>query len=79
LSITKLPSMAGIAPAGDEEDTLNVRIKRFPAKPMTLDEAIMRMDMVGHAFFAFNNAETGSINVVYRRNDGNYGLLEPEA
>lgn len=78
LSITKLPSMAGIAPATEEEDTLNVRTKRFPAKPMTLDEAIMRMDMVGHAFFAFRNAETGTINVVYRRNDGNYGLLEPE-
>jgi putative sigma-54 modulation protein len=58
---------------------LKVRIKRFPVKPMTLDEAITRMDMVGHAFFVFNNAESREINVVYRRNDGHYGLLEPEA
>ena len=55
-----------------------MRTKRFPAKPMSLDEAITRMDMVGHTFFAFHNAETDEINVVYRRNDGHYGLLEPE-
>jgi putative sigma-54 modulation protein len=79
LSITKLPSLAGhVAPVEDEED-IKVRIKTFPVKPMMLDEAIMRMDMVGHSFFAFKNAENGLTNVVYRRHDGNYGLLEPEA
>ncbi len=54
-----------------------VRRKTFPVKPMTLDEALMQMDLLGHDFFAFTNAETDSINVLYRRHDGDYGLLEP--
>ena len=78
LSVTKLPTMTGISPAGEDDDEVKVRTKRFSSKPMHLDEAITRMDMVGHAFFVFNNEESGDINVVYRRNDGHYGLLEPE-
>ena len=78
LPVTKLPSLAGVSPAADDDDEVKVRIKQFSSKPMNLDEAITRMDMVGHTFFAFNNAESGDINVVYRRNDGHYGLLEPE-
>ncbi|MCY0898680.1 MAG: ribosome-associated translation inhibitor RaiA [Firmicutes bacterium] len=54
-----------------------VRRKTFPRKPMTVDEALMQMDLLGHDFFAFTNAETEMINVVYRRQDGGYGLLEP--
>lgn len=54
-----------------------VRRKTFPRKPMTVDEALLQMDMLGHDFFAFTNAETETINVVYRRQDGHYGLLEP--
>lgn len=54
-----------------------VRKKTFPRKPMTLDEALLQMDLLGHDFFAFNNAETDTINVLYRRRDGKYGLLEP--
>ncbi|MDA8344324.1 MAG: ribosome-associated translation inhibitor RaiA [Thermaerobacter sp.] len=64
-------------PAEDASGIL-VRRKAFPAKPMTPDEAILQMDLVGHDFFAFRNADTETINVVYRRKDGNYGLLEPE-
>jgi putative sigma-54 modulation protein len=80
MSITKLPSLTGLAAAkGDDDDDLKVRIKTFPVKPMMLEEAILRMDMVGHTFFAFQNAESGLVNVVYRRHDGHYGLLEPEA
>lgn len=79
LSVTKLPSMEGVSPAADDEEEVKVRIKKFSSKPMNIDEAVTRMDMVGHAFFAFSNAESGEINVVYRRNDGHYGLLEPEA
>ena len=45
---------------------------------MTVEEAIMQMDMLGHNFFVFTNSETDAVNVVYCRNDGNYGLLEPE-
>ena len=78
MSITKLPTLSGLAPAEESDEEMKVRTKRFPAKPMSLDEAITRLDMVGHTFFAFHNAETDEINVVYRRNDGHYGLLEPE-
>ena len=55
-----------------------MRTKTFPRKPMSPDEAILQMNLVSHDFFAFTNAETDVINVVYRRADGNYGLLEPE-
>lgn len=55
-----------------------VRNKRFPMKPMNIDEAILQMSLLGHDFFVFNNAETELVNVVYRRKDGNYGLIEPQ-
>ncbi len=53
------------------------RIKRFPVKPMSVDEAAMQMDLLGHDFFVFVNAETGKVNVLYRRLAGDLGLLEP--
>ena len=53
-----------------------VRTKRFNLKPMNVEEAILQMDMLGHDFFVFYNAETGETNVVYRRKDGKYGLIE---
>lgn len=55
-----------------------VRSKKFALKPMMLDEAILQMNLLGHEFFVFTNGETGQVNVVYRRKDGNYGLIEPE-
>lgn len=54
-----------------------VRTKQFQMKPMLADEAALQMDLLDHAFFVFTNADTGDINVVYRRRDGNYGLIEP--
>jgi putative sigma-54 modulation protein len=54
-----------------------VKTKRFNLKPMTPDEATMEMELIHHDFFAFINAETGAMNVVYKREDGNYGLIEP--
>lgn len=54
-----------------------VRTKRFDLKPMDTEEAALQMDMLGHSFFVFRNVETGDTNVVYRRNDGRYGLIEP--
>lgn len=60
----------------DEEEI--VKTKRFPVKPMPVEEAIMQMNMIGHSFFVFSNAETEQVNVLYRRKDGNYGLIEPE-
>ena len=61
----------------EEEGPQIVRVKQFVMKPMTPDEAILEMDMLGHGFFLFENAETGMSSVVYRRSDGGYGLIEP--
>lgn len=56
-----------------------VKTKRFAVKPAEVDEAIMQMNLVGHSFYVFRNARTDEVNVVYRRRDGHYGLIEPEA
>ncbi len=56
-----------------------VRSKRFPLKPMLPEEACSHMDLLGHDFFMFINSESGQVNTVYHRRDGNYGLIEPEA
>ncbi|MDR2712591.1 MAG: ribosome-associated translation inhibitor RaiA [Clostridiales bacterium] len=61
-----------------DEDEIPVRVKTFSFKPMPVDEAILQMNMLGHNFFVFNNDRTGAVNVIYKRNDGAYGLLEPE-
>jgi putative sigma-54 modulation protein len=60
-----------------DEDEQVVRVKRFAVKPMPVDEAVMQMDLLGHDFFVFSNAETEEVNVVYKRKDGQYGLIEP--
>ncbi|MFD1416973.1 ribosome hibernation-promoting factor, HPF/YfiA family [Oceanobacillus jeddahense] len=54
-----------------------VRTKRFNLKPMDSEEAILQMDMLGHSFFVFTNDQSGETNVVYKRRDGKYGLIEP--
>lgn len=62
-----------------EEEVRNiVRVKRFPMTPMVPEEAVEQMELLGHDFFVFFNAEEGRINVLYRRKGGNYGLLQPE-
>jgi putative sigma-54 modulation protein len=53
------------------------KTKRFALKPMDATEAVMEMDLLGHGFFVFRNDKTDEINVVYKRNDGEYGLIEP--
>jgi putative sigma-54 modulation protein len=55
-----------------------VRTKRFVVQPMDAEEAVEHMELVGHDFYVFYNVESSSINVIYRRKDGNYGLLQPE-
>lgn len=55
-----------------------VKVKRFSMKPMSVEEAMLQMDLLGHSFFVFTNGETGDINVLYSRKDGNYGLIEPD-
>ena len=61
----------------EDDDYSVVRKKHILVKPITVDEAILEMNMVSHSFFMFINSETDEINVVYKRADGNYGLLEP--
>ena len=56
-----------------------VKTKKFHVDTMDVEEAILQMDMLGHTFFLFRDPDSGEINVVYRRNDGNYGLLQPLA
>ncbi len=60
----------------DEEDYELVRTKRFDLKPMDKEEAILQMNMLGHNFYVFANGDTNETNVVYRRKDGRYGLIE---
>ncbi len=55
-----------------------VRTKRFEMKPMDVEEACMEMDLLGHNFFVFRNRDTDEVNVVYKRKQGTYGLIEPE-
>lgn len=55
-----------------------VKTKHFLVKPMPIDEAISQMELLGHDFFLFIDADTERINLLYRRDDGNYGLIEPE-
>ena len=61
----------------EDEEAKVVRTKKFAVKPMSVDEATMQMELLGHDFFVFLNAETEDVNVVYMRRDGNYGLIEP--
>lgn len=69
---------AGIDEVEDAVSYDVYRIKTIPSKPMLVDEAILRMNMVDHQFFMFTNADTSQINVVYKRVDGRYGLLVHE-
>jgi putative sigma-54 modulation protein len=61
----------------EEVEAKIVRTKQFQMKPMSAEEAVLQMELLGHDFFVFTSADTGDINVVYRRRDGNYGLIEP--
>jgi len=61
----------------DEFEPEIVRTKSFAMKPMNVEEAVMQMDLLDHDFYVFSNAKTEEINVVYKRKDGNYGLIEP--
>jgi putative sigma-54 modulation protein len=56
-----------------------IKTKRFDMKPMTPEEAVMQMELLDKDFFVFSNASTGNVNVIYKRRDGNVGLIEPAA
>lgn len=71
--------ISSFVPDSDEEEYKIVRTKKFPIKPMTVDEAVLQMELVGHTFFAFKDVDhDGRFCVVYKRNDGDYGLIEDE-
>lgn len=62
----------------DDEEIKIVRTKRFAVKPMDVEEACVQMELLGHNFFVFRNAETDEVNVVYKRKGNTFGLIEPE-
>ena len=62
----------------DDEDVKIIRTKRFGMKPMYPEDACVQMELLGHNFFVFQNAETEEVNVVYKRKGNTYGLIEPE-
>ena len=78
-AIAAREALGSVAEAGEEEEARPevVKIKRFDMAPMFEEDAIDRIEELGHAFFVFLNADTDAINVLYRRNDGSYGLIEP--
>ena len=65
-------------PAFEEQNYDIVRVKKFSVKPMSVEDAITQMELLGHDFFLFLNEEIDTMCVLYRRNDGSYGLLQPE-
>ena len=74
----EIPLVYEEAKGEEEEGSFEiVKTKRFPIKPMSPEEAILQMNLLGHNFFVFTNADTDTINVVYKRKDGKYGLIEP--
>lgn len=62
----------------EEEAEFKIRVKTFPFKPMTAEEAILQMNLIGHSFYAFKDADSGETCVVYKRKEGSYGLIVPE-
>jgi len=67
----------GVSVSPSQEASMIVKKKHFTINPLTPEEAIEQLELIGHDFYVFRNAETGEINVVYRRSDGDYGLIEP--
>ena len=71
-------NLASIEPLDEEEEDVLVKTKTITPKPMDMEEAIMQMELIGHSFFVYRDTETDAISIVYRRNDGDYGLIETE-
>ena len=69
-------NLASIEPLEEEEEDVLVKTKTITPKPMDMEEAIMQMELIGHSFFVYRDVESDSISIVYRRNDGDYGLIE---
>lgn len=74
----KAGAFTGLAPEQEETDYEVIRYKKFPMRPMSVEEAILQMNLLDHNFFMFKNADTGLVNVVYKRDEGNYAVLVPD-
>ncbi|OQB24787.1 MAG: Ribosome-associated factor Y [Firmicutes bacterium ADurb.Bin182] len=72
------PLFGGSYEDQEEEGPALVRTKRFDIKPMSVEEAMLQIELLGHSFYVFKNSRTGAVNVLYVRKDGNYGLIETE-
>jgi putative sigma-54 modulation protein len=72
------PAEESIPLVPDEDAPMIVKTKQFAMNPMTPEEAVLQLELIGHDFFVFRSADTGEVNVVYRRRDANYGLIEPQ-
>jgi putative sigma-54 modulation protein len=77
VAVHHAPPPAEPAALPDEETTVIVKTKQFNMKPMPPEEAMLQLELIGHDFFVFVNAESEDVNVIYKRRDGNYGLIEP--
>jgi len=75
-SVRKMEPAVGGTEVPEEEEHRVVKTKSFTVKPMPVDEATEQMELLGHDFFLFVNSETGNTNLVYKRKDGHYGLIE---
>lgn len=73
-----VPAEAEIGDDYPEEEEFDIRVKNFTLEPMTPEEAVLRMNLIGHEFFMFLNDESGKVCTVYKRKNGGYGLIEPE-
>ena len=69
----------GSLPMADEIDSQIVKTKQFAVRAMTAEEAVLELELVGHDFFVFRNSDSGEVNVLYRRKNGGYGVIEPQA
>jgi putative sigma-54 modulation protein len=72
------PTPETIPVVPDEAEPVIVKTKNFAVSPMNPQEAVLQLELIGHDFFVFRNADSGEVNVVYRRRDGQYGLIEPQ-
>jgi putative sigma-54 modulation protein len=78
ISLTRQPAEAAVSEKEPSDSPKVVRVKRFAIKPMSIGEASDQMELLGHSFFLFVDSDNDRLCLLYRRDDGNYGLIEPE-
>lgn len=78
LETIRFENIQALPAVENEKEPSIVRTKRFAMKPMDAEEAVLQMELLRHAFYVFRNAESDEVNIVYKRKDGNYGLIEPQ-